>query len=171
MTSRRRLPSLVVAIVATATLLAGCGAQNSATSAAQPEPQSVPSSPAATPAASPAATPAPPAPESADPTGSYVDYDDYLADPGSFASTDVVLFFHAPWCPSCRATEDDIETRRSSLPSGLTLVKVDFDSHQELRKTYGVTTQHTFVQVDADGAEILQWNGSLTVDAIAAQVA
>jgi thioredoxin 1 len=167
MTLLRRLPPLVVAIVATATLMVGCGAQagpqDTSTTAPQPPSQAAPSSPAAAPAL--------PAPESTVATGSYVEYADYLADPGSFSSTDVVLFFHAPWCPSCRATEDDIEARRSSLPAGLTLVKVDFDSQQALRKTYGVTTQHTFVQIDADGTELSQWNGSLTVDAIAAQIA
>lgn len=162
MTPLRRLPPLAVATLATAALMVGCGAQDSATTASPVQSASSPSAPADTPVV--------PAPASTSSTGSYVDYAEYLADPGSFSSTDVVLFFHAPWCPSCRATEDDIEARRDSLPSGLTLVKVDFDSQQDLRTTYGVTMQHTFVQVDADGAEILKWNGSLTVDAIAAQI-
>ena len=165
MTPLRRLPPLAVAILATATLMVGCGAQDSATTAVPSQSQPSPSAPADTPV-----VPAPEATNAADATGSYVDHADYLADPDSFSSTNVVLFFHAPWCPSCRATEDDIETRRGSLPSGLTLVKVDFDSQQALRKTYGVTMQHTFVQIDADGAAIVTWNGSLTVDAIAAQI-
>lgn len=168
MTSRRRLPTLIVTIVATAALLVGCGTLDTASTATQPEStqpesQSSPSSPAPTPAL--------PAPDSTLAAGSYVDYADYLADPGGFSRTDVVLFFHAPWCPSCRATDQDIETRRDALPSGLTLVKVDFDSQQALRTTYGVTMQHTFVQIDSDGAEIKKWNGSLTVDAIATEIA
>ena len=41
----------------------------------------------------------------------------------------------------------------------------------ELKQKYGITTQHTFVQVDADGNEVAKWTGSLTADEIAEQTA
>ena len=35
----------------------------------------------------------------------------------------VVLFFHAPWCPTCREANKNFEA--TSAPDGLTLLKVD----------------------------------------------
>ena len=32
----------------------------------------------------------------------------------------------------------------------------------DLRKQYGITQQHTFVQVDPDGGELATWTGSIT---------
>ncbi len=37
------------------------------------------------------------------------------------------------------------------MPDGFTIIKVDYDSNQDLRQKYGVTLQTTFVKVDADG--------------------
>ncbi len=42
------------------------------------------------------------------------------------------------------------------------MVKVDFDSETDLRKTYGITQQHTFVQVDPDGEELAKWTGTIS---------
>ncbi len=91
--------------------------------------------------------------------GAYLSTADYTEQAASRAGTKVVYFFHATWCPTCRATEEAIA--RDGIPAGLTLVKVDFDSENDLRKKYGVTTQHTFVQVDASGAELAKWTGSI----------
>jgi thiol-disulfide isomerase/thioredoxin len=60
-----------------------------------------------------------------------------------------VLFFHAPWCPQCRALEASIND--SDIPSGVTIFKVDYDTNQELRQKYGVTIQTTLVTVDDQG--------------------
>jgi len=73
---------------------------------------------------------------------------------------DVVLFFHASWCPSCRGLNSDIETNRGSIPAGVSILKVDYDKETELKKKYGVTYQHTLVQVDKDGNLIKKWSGS-----------
>jgi thioredoxin 1 len=145
--------------------LAGCGSRST-----------TPTSPAAqvsTPAATGAATDREPT-DQGKPTakaGVYLDYAAYRADPAKYAGTKVVLFFHAPWCPSCRATEQDVLARRDSLPSGLTLVKTDYDSQQDLKKKYGVTTQHTFVLIDPAGKQLKKWSGSLTVADIVAEAA
>ncbi len=73
---------------------------------------------------------------------------------------DVVLFFHASWCPSCRGLNSDIEANMASIPEGVSILKVDYDKETELKKKYGVTYQHTLVQVDKDGALIKKWSGS-----------
>lgn len=59
-----------------------------------------------------------------------------------------VLFFHASWCPQCRMIDADI--KKSAIPAGVTIFKVDYDSNQELRQEYGVTLQTTFVEIDAN---------------------
>lgn len=61
-----------------------------------------------------------------------------------------VLFFHASWCPSCVAADKGFSAE-SELAINADIIKVDYDSESELKKKYGVTSQHTFVLVDADG--------------------
>ncbi len=78
--------------------------------------------------------------------GQYVTYQDGLI--AATAGTKL-LFFHASWCPQCRALETSINN--SNLPSGLTIMKVDYDTNQALRQKYGVTIQTTLVRVDDDG--------------------
>ncbi|MBT9255306.1 thioredoxin family protein [Phycicoccus sp. KQZ13P-1] len=102
-------------------------------------------------------TPMPPS-GAVTPVGAYLSKAEYTEQAASRAGTKVVYFFHATWCPTCWATEKAIA--RGGIPDGLTVVKVDFDSEGDLRKKYGVTTQHTFVQVDASGAEVAKWTGS-----------
>lgn len=77
------------------------------------------------------------------------EYTEYSAD--LFASTKGtrLLFFHASWCPQCRALDESIRT--TTLPDNVTIFKVDYDSHQSLRATYGVTLQTTVVKVDENG--------------------
>lgn len=78
--------------------------------------------------------------------GEYVDYSDQKL---QSTSDTKLLFFHAPWCPQCRAIEDSIE--KNGVPSGVTVLKVDYDSNQALRQKYGVTLQTTFVKVGDNG--------------------
>ncbi|MDC7225478.1 MAG: thioredoxin family protein [Spirochaetales bacterium] len=69
-----------------------------------------------------------------------------------------VLFFNASWCPSCKGAVRDFEANEVEL-KGYYLVYVDYDSSADLQKTYGVTYQHTFVQIDSDGNAVTKWNG------------
>lgn len=78
-----------------------------------------------------------------------------------------VLFFHATWCPSCKATEESLN---KEAPEGFTVVKVDFDSETDLRKKYGITQQHTFVSVNEAGEKQKVWSGSVTADDIKSQI-
>jgi thiol-disulfide isomerase/thioredoxin len=60
-----------------------------------------------------------------------------------------ILFFHAQWCPACRTLEKDILSHE--IPKNVQILKTDFHSYPELKKKYGVLTQHTLVEVDAEG--------------------
>lgn len=78
--------------------------------------------------------------------GAYVDYSETtLAEANGVR----LLFFHAPWCPQCRALEEDIQS--SGVRSGVTVLKIDYDKNQELRQKYGVTIQTTIVRVNENG--------------------
>lgn len=90
--------------------------------------------------------------------GTYQDYDPAQVAAAAESGT-AVLFFHANWCPTCRAADADITSNLDQLPKGLAIFKTDYDTQNELKKKYGVTYQHTFVQVDADGNLIKKWNG------------
>jgi thioredoxin 1 len=57
------------------------------------------------------------------------------------------------------------------VPAGLTVVSVDYDAATDLKKQYGVTVQHTFVQVDEQGNQLAKFSGALSGEAIASQTA
>ena len=90
----------------------------------------------------------------------------YSASAVSAAEGDVVIGFFASWCPSCRALESDIDNSASDIPSDLTILKADYDSESALKKKYGVTSQHTLVQVDASGNKIALWRGGNTLESV-----
>ncbi len=101
------------------------------------------------------------------PAGAYLSQADYTQDATARAGTKVVYFFHATWCPDCKATDTSLTSE--GVPAGLTVVKVDYDTATDLRKTYGITQQHTFVQVGPDGAALAKWTGTRTGEAIKAK--
>ena len=82
----------------------------------------------------------------------------------------VVLFFHAAWCPICLAMEKDINAHLSAIPAGTHILKVDYDSSDALKRQYGVTYQHTFVQVDAKGNKVAKWGDVNTLAALVAKL-
>lgn len=84
--------------------------------------------------------------------GAYVDYTEDI-----IANTDgpKLLFFHASWCPQCRQLDADI--KKNAIPDGVTIIKVDYDSNQDLRKKYGVTLQTTIVRIDENGEFISKY--------------
>ena len=70
-----------------------------------------------------------------------------------------VLFFHASWCPSCRSSETSFLETVDQIPEDIVILKVNYDKERELKKQYGITSQHTFVQVDAEGNAVVKWSG------------
>lgn len=81
-----------------------------------------------------------------------------------------LIFFHAPWCPFCIAAEKDILSKFEQIPDDVTIMKADYDTEKELKQKYGVTTQHTFVQVDQEGNEITKWVGGETLEDIVSRL-
>lgn len=82
----------------------------------------------------------------------------------------VVLFFAADWCPTCQAADANFTSMKNKIPANLAILKVNYDTSAELKKKYGVTYQHTFVQVDANGNLITKWSNSRTVDEVVAKL-
>lgn len=86
--------------------------------------------------------------DSADPPGLYVAYTDQ--DFSQRSDKRRLLFFHAQWCPQCRALDASIASEMT-LPEDVVIYKVDYDDRQDLRQKYGVTIQTTVVLVDENG--------------------
>lgn len=85
--------------------------------------------------------------------------------PQSFAAASDkrrVIFFHAIWCPSCKVANTDFTENSNQIPSDVLVFKTDYDFEKDLKKKYGITYQHTFVQIDADGNAVTKWNGGAT---------
>lgn len=102
-------------------------------------------------------------------TGSYIAYSPERV---SMQAEDenVVLFFRASWCPTCRSLDADIKAHLSGIPDNLTILDVDYDNSTALKQKYGVTYQHTLVEVDKDGKMIKKWSGSPTLVAFVAEL-
>ncbi len=91
--------------------------------------------------------------ETASSQGKYVDYTEQSLQES--ADTKRVVFFHAPWCSTCNFYEGQIEDQ--GVPSGVTILKVDYDSETELKELYGVNIQSTFVLLDENGEVKNSW--------------
>lgn len=74
----------------------------------------------------------------------YLDYFDGALD----EDRDIVLFFYADWCPFCRKND---ELLRSEAIMYIPIYKTNFDIENSLRSRFGITTQDTFVHIDANG--------------------
>jgi thioredoxin 1 len=70
-----------------------------------------------------------------------------------------VLFFAASWCPSCRAADKNFNENLKKIPENVMIFKTDYDTETALKTKYKITYQHTFVYVDAKGAELKKWSG------------
>lgn len=154
--STSRLAMVLSGLVLGAMLLTSCIASSRV--AQEPEPK----------------TPASEAPASTDgesrSAGQYMNYGTYETSADEFSESNVVLFFNAAWCSTCKVARDNFESSLDQIPIDLTIVVVDFDSAAELRKQYGVTVQHTFVQIDASGEALAKWSGSTTIDEVVEQL-
>ncbi|MDV6375821.1 thioredoxin family protein [Deinococcus arenicola] len=70
-----------------------------------------------------------------------------------------VLFFHATWCPNCKAANADIVKNLGNIPADVVIFKADYDKEVALKKQYGITSQHSFVLVDDSGKALKKWAG------------
>lgn len=101
----------------------------------------------------------------------YVEYSKELLE-GS-ASNRRVLFFYASWCPSCKPSDADLKANSSKIPQDVTVIRVNYNDpetdqeEKNLAKKYGITYQHTFVQIDGQGKEVTKWNGGKITELLA----
>ncbi|SFZ86417.1 Thioredoxin [Devosia enhydra] len=70
-----------------------------------------------------------------------------------------IVYFHAEWCPTCRATMVSFRGRWPEVQPGITLIIADYDTETDLKTRYGVTYQNTYVQVGVNGEKLQIWNG------------
>jgi hypothetical protein len=56
-----------------------------------------------------------------------------------------LLFFHAPWCPVCRAQEPKVNAHLNGAHRDIAAFKVDYDSNTALRKELKVDKQSTLI--------------------------
>lgn len=76
-----------------------------------------------------------------------------------------VLYFYANWCPICRPIDIEFKQNESKIPENVVVIRVNYNDsdtdaeEKDLAKQYGITYQHTFVQIDAQGNKIAFWNG------------
>lgn len=81
------------------------------------------------------------------------------------ADTRRVIYFYANWCPTCLPADKDFQENSDRLPKDVTVLRANYNDtdtdqiEKELAKKYGITYQHTFVQVDQNGKMINSWNG------------
>jgi thiol-disulfide isomerase/thioredoxin len=69
-----------------------------------------------------------------------------------------ILFFHAPWCPDCRAFKQNL-TSNGAIPENIQILEVDYDTATDLKQKHGITIQSTFVEVDSKGNQLAKWVG------------
>jgi thiol-disulfide isomerase/thioredoxin len=89
--------------------------------------------------------------------GSYTDYSENAFETASGQKR--VYFFHATWCPTCKAADEEISSNSDQIPEDVVVFKADYDEETDLKDQYGVTYQHTFVYVDENGDAVETWNG------------
>lgn len=132
---RAKIPVTMLSLaLGTVLAVSGCAAQPN--EAPSMEPTSAPASPTESAAGEEAEREAPGSENGgtadtgdAETAGAYVDYDESIL---SSTSGPKALFFHATWCPQCRALDEDL--RAQGPPDGLTVFKVDYDSATDLRQ-------------------------------------
>lgn len=75
-------------------------------------------------------------------------YKAYSAENLKNATGNILLFFHAEWCSTCK--EFDRQIKELWDVQNITILVVDYDNSTELKQKYSVLSQSTFVQVDND---------------------
>jgi thiol:disulfide interchange protein len=76
-----------------------------------------------------------------------------------------VLFFYANWCPICGPADANFKENTNRIPDDVVLIRVNYNDSETdademaLADQYGITYQHTFVQIDESGNTIATWNG------------
>jgi hypothetical protein len=75
----------------------------------------------------------------------------------------IVLFFRASWSPASQKMYTELKNKKESIPKDITVLLVDFSDATDLRETFDVKLEHTFVEVDNDGKKLRMWRGGDTI--------
>ena len=97
-------------------------------------------------------------------------YAKYAGNLSQYANKKIVLFFKADWCPSCRSLDADIKASLNDIPENVVILELNYDKEGDLKKKYGVTTQHTLILVDTEGNQIKKWSGGGSLESILKQI-
>jgi thiol-disulfide isomerase/thioredoxin len=97
-------------------------------------------------------------------------YTKYAGNLTQYENKNIVLSFKADWCPSCRVMDADIKASLNDIPENVVILELNYDKETDLKKKYGVTSQHTFVQVDTDGNMIKKWSGGSKLEDVLSQI-
>jgi thiol-disulfide isomerase/thioredoxin len=93
----------------------------------------------------------------------YIEYSNEILDKNTNKRR--VLFFYANWCPTCRPADVDFRENSGKIPEDVVVIRVNYNDtdtdadEKSLAEAYGITYQHTFVQIDQNGNEVAKWNG------------
>lgn len=77
-------------------------------------------------------------------------YSDFEA--GAGTGEKHVLFFHAPWCPTCVKWEGKVKENMADLNENVVIYKTDYDTSDDLKAQHEITKQSTVVFINADGS-------------------
>jgi len=80
----------------------------------------------------------------------------------------IILFFHADWCPTCKSFEKKVLTE--TIPEDILILKVNYDKELELRKKYNIVTQTSFVLVDNKWNLVKRWIWWRWIDSIITKI-
>ena len=82
----------------------------------------------------------------------YQMYSEALVDSALKSGQKVAIFFHASWCPSCRALERTLTSNASQIPQDTIILQANYDTETALKQKYGVTVQTTVITLKSDGS-------------------
>lgn len=72
---------------------------------------------------------------------------------------EAVLFFSTNWCSTCTELDKELINESEKLKDGITILRIDYDKADDMKKKYRVAVQHTLIHVNGDGEEINKWVG------------
>jgi thiol-disulfide isomerase/thioredoxin len=98
----------------------------------------------------------------------YTTYNEAIVTDALASGKKVALFFHASRCPTCIALNENIETNFTTIPEDTIIFKVDYDTSDDLKETYGVTTQHTLVYIDQNMDQVNKVVGPTNLEEVLA---
>lgn len=102
----------------------------------------------------------------------YIDYSDEKLAIATSEDGRAVLFFAAlDWCVSCQAADRDFKANFDEIPDDVSILKIDYDNDNVMKRKYNIVGQDTFIQVKGDGTEITRWSsGGRGVDTLLVNV-